>query len=133
MDSLSWPDILRAIISIVGTTIPDIWVADRVPSVEEFSDNLPAVVIDLLPASETSGWGPEGPLMDHMPLDVDVFAHSRAEAFDVSTKLRKVFHSLVTMGALPIVHVEAPMFTARPDYNPHIRRLGCVINVTSRA
>ena len=132
MESLSWPDILRFMIGIVGTTVPGITVSDRVPRVEEFSESLPVVTMDLLPASEVSGWGPEGPLMDHMPIDVDIFAESRSEAFEIAVKIRKVFHSLVTIGNTPIVNVDAPQFTARPDYNPHIRRLGCVINVTSR-
>lgn len=128
-----WPDILRFTLGIVGSTLPDVWVADRPPEPHEFADQLPCVVIDLLPGEETVPWGGHGKVIfDHMNFDIDVFAASRADAVPIANKVREVIHSLITVGDSPVVSVDCPGFTTRPDYNPHIRRLGVTASLSVR-
>lgn len=69
------------------------------------------MVIDLLPGEETVPWGGRGTVIfDHMNLDVDVFAASRADAVPIANKVREVLHSLITVGESPVVSVDCPGF-----------------------
>lgn len=131
-NAFSWPDILRLVVTVTKTALPDVWVGDRLPRPDEFDENLPCIVIDLLPGDARHGWGTLEPVMDTVDLDIDVFAASRAEAFELSTRLRQVLYTLPTVGGGIISNIEAPHFTTRPDYNPHIRRLGAVAPLTAR-
>lgn len=132
LNTPEWPDVLRFVISITHSVMPDVRIGDRVPRADEFDAQLPFVLIDLLPGASLSGWGDERPLIDEMALDIDVFAHSRAEAFGVANRLRRCLVSIVTIGGTPITAIQVPHFTARPDFNPHIRRLGVTAPITAR-
>lgn len=130
MNEKTWPDTLKVVIDMLASCIPGVWVADHLPGPAELDSNLPAVVVDLLPGDEIVGWGGvPAPLGDDLVLDVDVFATSRAAAVPLATQVRQLIHGLPNYAGSNVKAVHCPSFSTRPDYNPHIRRLGGTVKL----
>lgn len=127
-------DVLKHVIERLSADLPGVWVADHLPPVAQMDDHLPAVVVDLLPGTERLAWGGlGGPQFDGVNLDIDVFARSRSAAAPVADQVRALLHSLPADEDSPVLSVDAPGFSTRPDYNPHVRRVGGDVTVMARS
>ncbi|OFU54845.1 hypothetical protein HMPREF3120_05335 [Corynebacterium sp. HMSC11D10] len=120
---------LDAVREVVGN---DTWVADRLPDADNLTDNLPAVVIDLLPGEETTPWGGRASpsLLDAVPLDVEVVARSRGEATRVAVVVRQALHQLPYLEGTGVKQVDCPRLSTREDINPYVKVLGVVADLT---
>ena len=66
MNDRAWSDTLRMVIEMLSSTLPDVTVADRMPPPGELDQQLPYVMVDLLPVRGLSrgvGVGPFGILL----------------------------------------------------------------------
>lgn len=126
-------DVLKVAIDAVREVVGDgTWVADRLPDADRLTDNLPAVVIDLLPGGETTPWGGrDSPsLLDAVPLDVEVLARSRAEATKVGVVVRQALHQLPYLEGSGVKYVDCPRLATREEINPYVKVLGVVADLT---
>ncbi|MEH0147459.1 hypothetical protein V6D40_07280 [Corynebacterium sp. Q4381] len=132
IDELQEVDILKIALDAVREVLPDgAWVADRLPEADRLTESLPAVVIDLLPGEETVPWGGrDSPsLLDAVPLDVEVFAPSRAEATKIGVKVRQALHQLPYIEGTGVKHVDCPRLATREELNPYVKVLGVVADL----
>lgn len=129
MNDRAWSDTLRMVIEMLSSTLPDATVADRMPPPGELDQQLPYVMVDLLPGEEVVAWGGHGPVRDFVVLDIDVFAASRALAHPTGVLIRQLMHNLPNYAGANVTYVDCPGFSTRPDYNPHIRRLGVTVTL----
>lgn len=130
MDDTREVDVLRYVLTMVATALPEnTWVADSLPTPDELQQHLPCVIVDLLPGGEMKAWGGSGfPLTDRFELDIDVIAASRAKAVPIGVAVRRMLHALPNTSGV-VVDVTAPAMSTRPDYNPHVKRIGCTATV----
>ncbi|WP_410662014.1 hypothetical protein [Amycolatopsis sp. lyj-84] len=103
----------------------------------EFERHLPVVQVTALPGpKDTRPWNHRHPLLWRPRVDVDVFATSRAAAFDLASTVAGHLHELTGQGS-PWGHVSAVAEPAgpawRPDYNTAVRRCGLTVELTLRA
>ena len=132
---MSEVDILDQIIVFVQRQMPGVPVSDRLPAAGDLFNEMPCICIDLLPGEQiNTAWGGDSPTVvrDGMPLDVEVLAGSRAEAFEISTRLRRVLLQLLHIEPVGVDTIDVPMLTPRDDINPHVRSLGAVVDMTRR-
>lgn len=128
-------DILDQIIQVVQRQMPGVPVADRLPMAGDLVEEMPCICIDMLPGEQVNiAWGGDSPTVvrDGMPVDVEVLAGSRAEAFEISTRLRRVLMQLPHIEPVGVDTIDVPMLTPRDDVNPHVRSLGAVVDMTLR-
>ena len=126
-------DVLKMALDAVREVLGEgTWVADRLPDADRLSDNLPAVVIDLLPGEETTPWGGDdgSSVLDIVPLDVEVIAPSRAEATKVAVMVRRALHQLPYLEGTGVKQVDCPRLATREEINPYVKVLGVVADLT---
>ncbi|WP_151530530.1 MULTISPECIES: hypothetical protein [Corynebacterium] len=127
------PDVLRLVIEFLAEALPQYWVADALPPDVELVENLPCVIVDLLPGTElrTSWGGADFPVrVDGAAIDIEVFAASRGQATPVAEQVRLLMHQLPYMDGSGVTSVECPMFGTREDLNPRVKVLGGVAELT---
>lgn len=125
-------DILKVAIEQVSAILgEDMWVADRLPRAEDLAENLPAVVIDVLPGDEVTPWGGEDGIVvgELLALDIEIIAESRAQATLIAADVRAALHQLPYQDGLGVRWVNCPRFATREDINHHIRVLGTTVDV----
>lgn len=129
-------DVLRYVIGVLGRNLDGTaTVADHLPPGVELAGALPLVRVDLLPGASTPQvWGGSGipPSLDGVTLDIDVLASSRAEAVPIAERVREVLYALPTLDGSEVTSVDCPPLSTRPDYNPHVRRLGGDVTLIAR-
>lgn len=120
------------------------WLAARLGSVRvvaelppRFEETLPVVQITSLPGPKTARpWSGEQPLLWSPRIDVDVYAATRAAAFDLAAEISQQLHALPGQPsewgfASTVDEVAGPSW--RPDYNSNVRRVGMTVQLTIRA
>lgn len=124
---MSEADVLKQTIDVLAEALPGIWVADHLPPTEDLDDNLPCVVVDLLPgAARSTAWGSDDfPVrLDDVVLDCEVFAQSRGQAFPLAERVRLVLYQLPHIASTDVTSVDCGIFTSREDLNPRVKVLG---------
>ena len=113
--------------------MPDVVIGDVLPEERELAAALPCVVLDVLPGEEPSvAWGGDSfPVrLDKVPIDVEVFAQSRAQAAPVARRLRMLMHQLPHIAGTGVTSVTCPEFGTREDLNPRVKVLGVITDLT---
>lgn len=125
------PDILATVIAEVASMLPGVWVADHLPEGESMLDQLPCVVIDLLPGSEAArSWGGlDSVRLDHIALDVEVFARSRGDATPVGDRVRQALYQLPHLEHTGVTSVDFPRMSTREDLNPRVKAIGSTVDL----
>lgn len=126
-------DVLMQVIGIVSEQMPGVTVGDALPPLDDLDAMLPCVTIDVLPGEQRAvAWGGEDfPVrLDGVPLDVEVFAPSRAQAMQVAKRLRLVLHQLPHIAGTDVTDVDCPAFGSREDLNPNVRAVGIICDLT---
>lgn len=129
-------DVLMKVIQVVADQMPGVVVGDALPPLDELEQQLPCVVIDILPGEEKAvAWGGDGfPVrLDGIALDIEVLARSRVQAMPVANRLRQVLHQLPHIAGTDVVSVECPHFGAREDVNLNVRAMGVICDLTLHA
>ena len=126
-------DVLSKVIEILQEAMPDVVIGDVLPEERELAAALPCVVLDVLPGQEPSvAWGGDSfPVrLDKVPIDVEVFAQSRAQAAPVARRLRMLMHQLPHIAGTAVTSVTCPEFGTREDLNPRVKVLGVITDLT---
>ena len=126
-------DVLAKVIEVLHDAMPGVTIGDVLPEEHELDQALPCVVLDVLPGEEKSAaWGGEVfPVrLDVVPIDVEVFAKSRAQAAPVARQLRMFMHQLPHIAGTEVTSVVAPEFGTREDLNPRVKVLGVIAELT---
>ncbi|MGN0097225.1 MAG: hypothetical protein ACI38U_14325 [Corynebacterium sp.] len=120
-------DILLQTINVLSEALPGTWVADQLPPAKDMDDNLPCVIVDILPgATKSTAWGGDGfPVrLDEVGLDIEVFAQSRGQATPLAEKVRALLYQLPHIAGTDVTAVDCPVFATREDLNPRVKVLG---------
>ena len=120
------------------------WLADRLPGTRVvaelpagFENHLPVVQITALPGERRAKpWNGRYPLLWSPRIDLDAYARTRQDAYDLADRVSVEMHELVGTGN-QWGHVTVVEETAgpswRPDFNQAVRRAGLTIALTVRA
>lgn len=124
-------DILKFAVTAVGQVLEGHWVADHLPPADLLDEQLPAVVIDLLPGSEVVPWGGDTgeQVSDLIAFDVEVVGESRAQCTPVADRVRAALHQLPHIDGSGVKSVDCPRFSTREDINPQLRVLGATVDL----
>lgn len=118
-------DLVAALCTLPGVAAVGVDVVD-------VDQHLPYVAVSTLPSQEAEQtWG--GPLRsvsDLVEVDIDVFAPGLESVFDTAAAVR--LWLLTDAPGLPFQPTSVPVFTARPDFNEHVRRRGAVVSFRAR-
>lgn len=119
-------DTLAAVIAAVNDGLTGAWVGDTMPAETALDAKLPVVLVRDLPggAADIPWQAAAGPLTDVVDLDIDVYAHTRAETRALARGLRAIFYALPAAGLGVRQVSETSGFARRPDWNTRIVRDG---------
>lgn len=133
-ENVSPSDVLRDVITMLNDSL-DVVVGDSLPEGAALGENMPVVVVDILPSetAKTAFGGHGFPVMsDTVPVDVEVFAPSRAQAYDIAVMIRPLLYQLPHLAENDVVGVDCPQFATREDLSPKVKVLGAIADLTTR-
>ena len=102
-----------------------------------FEQALPVVQVTCLPGpKDARPWNGDLPLLWSPRVDLDAYAATRAEAFDLASLVSGHLHALRGSGnawghVAHVAEVSGPAW--RPDFNSNVRRAGLTAALTVRA